>query len=299
MIVAAIDVGTNSVRMLLLSEREELQRTLEITRLGKGVDSSRTLQPESIDRTIKAIERFVEDARSAGADRIVIAATSAVRDANNRDAFIDSVRDRTGVDVRVLDGKEEAALSFRGAAGSFDPSIEKVVIDIGGGSTELIVGSSDVRASISIDCGSVRLTERHVQNDPPLNKELEAVRSDARELLQAGSSGILSSIGGSAPMVIGVAGTFTTLAGFALRLDRYDRDRTHAYELTAPMIRSCRERLSNMTVAEKARNPIITPGRADVIVTGAIIAEEALSILEADLVVISETDILDGLAATL
>jgi len=300
MTAAAIDVGTNSVRMLVQNEQQVLARELEITRLGEGVDANHILRDEPIGRTIAVVKRFVERARALGAGQLVVAATAAVRDSKNKSAFVRAVFEQTGLSTQVLSGAEEATLSFAGACSSFDPSVLKVVIDIGGGSTELAAGRGAVSNSVSTQAGSVRLTERHIRNDPPSDEELSNVRADVAHQLRAGALMIAGQLEEpEPPIVIGVAGTFTTLCGLILGLDRYDRDRIHRSVITLGQVERMRAVLARMTTSERARSAVITPGRADVIVSGSVIVEESLKAFGASEVTISETDILDGLIASI
>lgn len=301
--VAAIDVGTNTVRLLVASPSpggyEELARLLTIPRLGHDVDANGRLDLERIQKTVAAVAGYVVTAHELGAKRIRIAATSAVRDASNREVFLDAVLAATDVRPDVLSGDEEAALAFAGASTSFSGERLKVVIDIGGGSTEMVAGRDRVLAARSVDIGSVRLTERHLRADLPSESQVRAARTDAASALDASAAHIAGVCGGETPIVIGVAGTFTTLTALSLGLTSYDRARVHKASLSLPDVTTLGDRLALMPVAERAANPVITPGRADAIVAGAILAQEAMRSLGVQAVTVSETDILDGLLISL
>ncbi len=224
---AAIDVGTNSVRLYVADVARDgvnpVERDLIITRLGEGVDASRVLGEEPLRRTVAAIASYHGRALASGAKHVRIAATSAVRDAANREAFLAAVRDATGVTPEVLTGEQEARTSFLGATSELEAGGPFLVLDVGGGSTEFVVGDRTVEAWTSVDIGSVRLTERHVRTDPPSPSELEAVKADADAAVDEAKAVV-----GSVPAtLVGLAGTVTTIAAVALGLDGYDRDRIH------------------------------------------------------------------------
>ena len=297
--LAAIDVGTNSVRVYVAEvdgeEARQLDRDLIITRLGEGVDETRRLGAEPLRRTIEAISRYHARARELGATTIRIAATSAVRDAANRDDFLDGVRAATGQDAEVLTGDEEARLSFLGATNDLDAGGPYLVLDIGGGSTEFVVGEKAVDAAISLDVGSVRLTERHVRHDPPPPAELVAVRADAVNAVQEAQR----TVGTSATTLVGVAGTITTIAAVSLGLDGYDRDAIHHARLSRSAVEEVTERLASMTSEERRALPAMPRGREDVISAGAEILLAVMDGFGFDEVLVSEADILDGLVLTI
>jgi exopolyphosphatase/guanosine-5'-triphosphate,3'-diphosphate pyrophosphatase len=294
--VAAIDVGTNSVRLFVADARDgsprPIDRDLVLTRLGEGVDRDRRLGAEPMRRTVDAIAGYHDRAKQAGAERVRIAATSAVRDAANRSEFLALVQESTGVRPEILSGEQEARLSFLGATSELDPGAGPVlVLDIGGGSTEFVVGTDDVDAWVSLDVGSVRLTERHVRSDPPAAGELDAVRADARRSVGEARS----AVGSSARRLIGLAGTTTTLAAIALDLQGYDRAAIHHASLGRERVDEIAGMLAAMTTAERRELPAMPPGREDVIVAGAgilIAVMEGFGFAE---VIVSEADILDGL----
>ncbi len=297
--LAAIDVGTNSVRVYVAevdgSDARQLDRDLIITRLGEGVDDTRRLGAEPLRRTIDAIARYHARARELGAETVRIAATSAARDAANRDEFFDGVRAATGLDAEVLSGDEEARLSFLGATNDLDAGGPFLVLDIGGGSTEFVVGERTVDAAISIDIGSVRLTERHVHHDPPEPMELVAVRAEAAHAVQEAQR----TVGSAAQTLVGVAGTITTIAAVSLGLPGYDRDAIHHARLARSDVDEVTDRLAAMTSEERRGLPAMPHGREDVIVAGAEILLAVMDGFGFQDVLVSEADILDGLVLTI
>jgi exopolyphosphatase/guanosine-5'-triphosphate,3'-diphosphate pyrophosphatase len=292
--VGVVDVGTNSVRLLIAEGRDarEVERDLRITRLGEGVDTARALAPEATRRTVDAIEAYAGRARAAGCAVVRVVATSAVRDAANRQDFIAAVRAGTGLDAEVLSGAREAELGFRGATFGIGEPGPYLVVDVGGGSTEVVAGGDRVEGFASMDIGSVRLTERHILTDPPAPAEQAAARADARAVIDDARAGV-GRIGGT---MIGLAGTFTTLAAIALGLEAYDRDRVHHASLGRDAIAAIRARLATMTNAERRALPAMPRGREDVIVAGALIVEELMDAFARPRCIVSETDILDGCA---
>ena len=293
--LAAIDVGTNSVRLYVADASGvtpvQLDRDLVITRLGEGVDRSGRLGAEPLRRTVAAVADYHRRATALGAERIRIAATSAVRDASNRDEFLAAVREATGSDGEVLTGDEEARLSFLGATAELSDGAPFLVLDIGGGSTEFVVGDRVVDKAISLDVGSVRLTERHVRHDPPVVMEIESLRGEA----DAAAAEAKRVVGGSARTLVGVAGTITTVAAAALNLSGYDRDAIHHARLTASRVRSVAARLAAMTSEERRSLPAMPRGREDVIVAGGEILLAVMDGFRFGDVLVSEADILDGL----
>lgn len=275
--VAAIDIGTNSV-LLLVAEAgpaglTALVERAEITRLGQGVDRTRALAPEAMERTLACLARYGDELRAQGVTAVDVVGTSAMRDASGGDLLRARAAALLGVEPRTISGQEEAELTFAGAlAGlSLEPG-PVLVFDIGGGSTELIVGdpSGAISAAVSLDVGSVRMTERHVPSDPPRAEELAAVRDDVRAALSAAPLA-------SAPhTVVGVAGTVTTLAAVARAVVPYDAARIHGARLTFAELAAARARLAALPLDERVKLPGLEPKRADVIVAGAVIAEEVL-----------------------
>jgi exopolyphosphatase/guanosine-5'-triphosphate,3'-diphosphate pyrophosphatase len=288
--VAAIDVGTNTVRLLVVDSRE-IERAQRITRLGKGVDASGSLQPESIRRTLEAVVAFVDRARELGAGRIRIAGTSALRDAANREEFASGVREATGLELEVLDGKAEGRCAYLGATSWLGPG-SYVVCDIGGGSTELITAADEV----SVDVGSVRVRERFFASDPPTGAEVDAARTFVMDAITGGARSV--TLTGDETLV-GVAGTITTLAALALGLEEYESTRVHGSRLARSVVDEWSRRLLAMTADDVRRLGPVEPGRADVIGAGSLILSVVMGVLGKDELLVSERDILDGLAAEL
>jgi exopolyphosphatase/guanosine-5'-triphosphate,3'-diphosphate pyrophosphatase len=307
--VAAIDQGTNSIRLTVMApgsgevdEPVELARDMVITRLGEGVDRTGRIDPRALARTVAVLARFCRRARALGVGRIRVAATSAVRDAENRDEFATAVRRFAGSDLEVISGEREAGLSFLGGtrglgedavAGAVSPFL---VLDIGGGSTELVVGRRAGHADLAISTrmGSVRLTERLVASDPPSAEDLAALEREATGVV-AGAARDLPALEDAATLV-SVAGTATTLQAIALGLDRYDPDRIHRTWLPLHVAERILFDLAAMTNAERADLSVMAPGRGDVIVAGGVILVTVMRRFGFDRTLVSETDILDGLA---
>jgi exopolyphosphatase / guanosine-5'-triphosphate,3'-diphosphate pyrophosphatase len=295
--VAAVDQGTNSTRLLLAEPDEaggfeDLARDMVITRLGQGVDETGRLAPEALQRTLVVLARNVRRARALHVERIRVAATAAVRDAANAGDFERPVRELAGSPLEIVSGEEEARLSFLGATRGLDAPPPFLVLDIGGGSTEFVLGSERPSASISTQMGSVRLTERFVRSDPPEVGELDRMRAAVGELLDDVERAIPVR---DARTFLAVAGTSTTVQGVALGLDFYDPERIHRTRLAHTDAARVSLRLAAMTTAERAALPVMAPGRADVIVAGSVILVEVMERFGFDEAVVSETDILDGL----
>ena len=287
--VAAVDQGTNTTRLLVADvedgELEEVAKRVEITRLGEGVDARRRLLPLPITRVRNVLTDYRREAEQLGAERILLVATSAVRDAENGEAFLGEIEWSYGFVTRLLSGDEEAELTFRGAADSRLGST--LVIDPGGGSTEFVVGEAgEILSRRSLDVGSTRLTERFVQTDPPTADELE----DAAEYLRTALEPLPE-----ADNVLGVAGTITTLAALDLGLEEPEGHGTHGHRLTLEAVRAQRERLAKLPIAQRRELPGLHPKRAPVIVAGAVLVEQILERLGAEIEV-SERDILHGAA---
>ncbi len=300
---AAIDVGTNPVRLYIADvdgvNIGQIERDLTITRLGQGVDAQGRLAHEAIERTVEVIGAYWDRCRAYGVTgaRAMLAATSAVRDAANRDEFLSEVRARTGIEPDVLSGDEEAALSFSGAAADLRNAPGPLcVIDIGGGSTELVVGEREMESAISLDIGSVRLTERFVRDDPPLERQVRAIAEATDEALEKAADAVHPE---RARTLVGVAGTITTLSAVALGLPGYDRDAIHHSRLSLDQVRDLRARLARSTSPERSELPAMPKGREDVIVAGAVILERIMVRFGFGVVTVSEADILDGLLSTL
>jgi exopolyphosphatase / guanosine-5'-triphosphate,3'-diphosphate pyrophosphatase len=301
--VAAIDLGTNSVRLLVLrrvlgdgppeGSYEELSRDTTITRLGQGVDATGRLDPEALRRTLSVVGRYARRARALGAERVRLSATSAVRDASNRDELGAAVERLTGEPMRVLSGEEEAATSFLGATRGLAAPAPFLVLDIGGGSTELILGTEAPQASVSTQMGSVRLTERFVRTDPPSTAELEAVEAAVARVLEEAQGRVPVRQAGT---LVAVAGTVTTVQSIALGQAEYDPEAIHGSTLSRADARRVYRLLADMTTAERREIPVMPRGREDVIVAGAAILVAVLERFGFDRALISEHDILDGLA---
>jgi exopolyphosphatase/guanosine-5'-triphosphate,3'-diphosphate pyrophosphatase len=303
--VAAVDCGTNSIRLLVADvdvragTAAEVDRRMEIVRLGEGVDRTGVLSPAALARTFAACDTYAELIRSTGAERVRFVATSASRDVENRDEFAEGVRARLGVDPEVVTGDEEARLSFAGATrellGGSDPR-PFLVTDIGGGSTELVLGDSDVTSARSVDVGCVRMTERHLHDDPPTADQVAAARADVEAAIrQAGETVPL----GEARTLVGLAGSVTTVAAMALGLTTYDRDRIHHSRISAADVHDVAQTLLAMTHEQRAALPFMHPGRVDVIGAGALVLAVVMEHLPVDEVLVSEHDILDGIAWSL
>ncbi|MEK9520402.1 exopolyphosphatase [Streptomyces sp. NPDC087908] len=297
--VAGIDCGTNSIRLLVADvhpetgELVELDRRMTIVRLGQGVDQTGRLAPEALERTFAACRAYAEVIKELGAERIRFVATSASRDAENRADFVNGVVEILGVEPEVITGDQEAAFSFTGATGELHGDDRRLVVDIGGGSTEFVVGNRHVEAARSVDIGCVRLTERHVRHDPPTAEEAEAIRADVRAALDLAAETVPL---GTAETLVGLAGSVTTVAAIALGLPEYDSEKIHHSRISAAQVAEVTERLLASTHAERAAIPVIHPGRVDVIIAGALVLREIVERVGAPEVVVSEHDILDGIA---
>lgn len=295
--VAAIDIGTNSVRLLIADEAgREIARPMRITRLGQGVDVTGALLPEAIARTVAVLAEYRAAMEGANVTRVRATATSAARDAENSQQFFDAAEQALGVRPELLSGDEEARLSFRGATHGL-PSEQApfLIIDLGGGSTEFVLGSSAPAALLSTQMGCVRMTERHLKADPPSAAELEACFADVRRELTRVRAVIDVS---RARTVVGLAGTVTALSAMQLGLTRYDASQTHHSHLTRAQVEALFGRLSVATLAQR-RGMLAEPARAEVIVGGAAVLSTILRELSLDALLVSEHDILDGLAASL
>jgi exopolyphosphatase / guanosine-5'-triphosphate,3'-diphosphate pyrophosphatase len=300
--VAAIDCGTNSIRLLVADVTgdglHDVVRRMEIVRLGAGVDRTGRLAPDALARTFTALDDYAAEIRRHGAERVRMVATSATRDADNRDEFVAGVVDRLGVPPEVATGDEEAALSFTGATRGIradaDVAAPYLVCDIGGGSTELVLGDTEqVLASCSIDIGCVRMTERHLHDDPPTAEQVTAARADIVAALDDAAAHVDLA---AARTLVGLAGSVTTVTALALGLDRYDPARIHHARVPAAAVHAVTERLLGMTRQERAALPPMHPGRVDVIAAGALVLDLVVARGGFTDVVASEHDILDGIA---
>ncbi|WP_250290846.1 Ppx/GppA phosphatase family protein [Streptomyces atroolivaceus] len=306
--VAAIDCGTNSIRLLVADVDPatggftELDRRMRIVRLGQGVDRTGRLAPEALERTFGACREYAEAVKELGAERIRFVATSASRDAENSDTFVRGVLEILGVEPEVVTGDQEAQLSFDGATKELVGSdhLEKpyLVVDIGGGSTEFVVGDDRVRAARSVDIGCVRMTERHLVLDgavvdPATPDRVAAIRADVDAALDLAEETVPLS---SAATLVGLAGTVTTVAAMALGLEEYDSEAIHHSRVSLEQVREITGRLLASTHAERAAVPAMHPGRVDVITSGALVLLAVMERTGAREVVVSEHDILDGIA---
>jgi exopolyphosphatase/guanosine-5'-triphosphate,3'-diphosphate pyrophosphatase len=296
--VAAIDCGTNSVRLLVSDGGRDVVRRMQIVRLGEGVDRTGRIAAGAIARTRKALEEYAAQLRELGAERVRMVATSASRDASNAAEFQAMVRDVLGVDPEVISGEEEAHLSFTGAVAGLPADAEPpyLVVDIGGGSTEFVLGTDDAEAAVSVDIGCVRMTERHLHGDPPPAAEIAAAEADIRAHVDQALAVVP---GQQAKTLVGLAGSVTTVAGIALGLTKYDSDVIHHARIGYPDVARVTADLLAATRAERLANGVMHPGRADVIGAGALVLRTVMERAGADSVVASEHDILDGVAFSL
>ena len=294
--VAAVDLGSDSTRLLVADVEDgrpdDVVRRLKITRLGEGVDERKRLLPAPIARVRNVLTDFRREAEELGAERTLAVATSAVRDAENGEAFLGEVEWSYGFTTRLLSGHEEAELSFQGASAGRELAEDTLLIDIGGGSTELVVGGPEgLSFHDSLNMGGVRLTERFLHSDPPTDEELAACGAGARELL---AEQVPHEI--RRRNAIGVAGTITSVAALDLGLPEYDPDRVEGHRLSREGVRAQLERLAALPLAERREVPALDPDRAPVIVAGTVILGEVLDHFSLDSLEASEHDILDGAA---
>ena len=299
--VGAIDCGTNSIRLLIADidgkNFREIFRGMEIVRLGQGVDKTGEFHPDAIARTLKAVENFSNELQRGGVAKVRFVATSATRDATNRELFLNGVNDRLGIYPEVITGDEEAALSFQGASREL-PAAEGpfLVVDIGGGSTEFVFGNSDVEAAKSVNIGCVRISERHFHSDPPTSDEIARASVDIETSIS--EAGQIVPIR-EAKTLIAVAGTATTVAAAVLGLNEYDPRLIHLSRIPAINVHQVSKMFMTMTQVERAALPYMHEGRVDVITAGALILSKILSATGAKEFVASEADILDGMAWSL
>jgi exopolyphosphatase/guanosine-5'-triphosphate,3'-diphosphate pyrophosphatase len=299
--VAAIDCGTNSIRLLIAdidgSNFREIYRTMEIVRLGQGVDQNKAFHPDAIARTLAAVDLFAQEISKRGVEHIRFCATSATRDATNRELFIDGVKKRLGVEPEVISGEEEARLSFIGATKEFAQSDAPfLVVDIGGGSTEFVYGHSDVEFAKSVNIGCVRMTERNIHSDPPKTEEIENARRDIQEAIAVAASIVPIT---QAKTLIAVAGTATSVAASALNLEIYDRQLIHLSHVSAEQTHHVAITFAAMNAEERSHVGFLHPGRADVFAAGSLVLSEIMKATGAKEFVASEADILDGIAWSL
>jgi exopolyphosphatase/guanosine-5'-triphosphate,3'-diphosphate pyrophosphatase len=299
--VAAIDCGTNSIRLLIAdidgSNFREVVRDMEIVRLGQGVDETGQFHPDAIARTLAAVDKFAAEIAKRGVEKIRFCATSATRDATNRHLFIDGVRDRLGIELEVISGEEEAALSFAGAIKDLEPSNGPfLVVDIGGGSTEFVFGTSTVEVARSVNIGCVRMTERHFANDPVTPEQIELARTDIQAAIAQAAAVVPIT---KAKTLVAVAGTATTVAAAALELPEYDRYAIHLSRVSAQQTHDAAAMFATSTREQRLSLGYMHPGRVDVIAAGSLVLSEIMKATGATEFIASESDILDGMAFSL
>jgi exopolyphosphatase/guanosine-5'-triphosphate,3'-diphosphate pyrophosphatase len=299
--VAAIDCGTNSIRLLIAdidgSNFREVVRDMEIVRLGQGVDETGQFHPDAIARTLAAVDKFAAEIAKRGVEKIRFCATSATRDATNRHLFVDGVRDRLGIELEVISGDEEAALSFTGAIKDLDPSSGPfLVVDIGGGSTEFVFGTSRVEAARSVNIGCVRMTERHFASDPATAEQIESARTDIQAAIAQAAAIVPIT---QAKTLVAVAGTATTVAAAALNLPEYDRYAIHLSRISAKQTHDAATMFATSAREQRLALGYMHPGRVDVIAAGSLVLSEIMKSTGASEFVASESDILDGMAFSL
>jgi exopolyphosphatase/guanosine-5'-triphosphate,3'-diphosphate pyrophosphatase len=299
--IAVVDIGTNSTRLLICDRdgdriTDELERESSVTRLGAGVDADGRLADESMERVYTTLDRYQELIERHDAEVRIAVLTSAVRDAANGREFADTVRERYGLEPHVLSGDEEAGLTFLGAMSERDPDdpTPTVVVDIGGGSTEIVIGHGhESTFHVSTQAGVVRQTERHIHDDPPTEAELDETRDDVRMTLR---EGVPEEHRRAVEHVIAVAGTATSLGAIAQELDPYDPEKVHGYRLTRAECQAILERLASIPLDERRQVAGLHPDRAPTIVAGVIILLEVLDLFGLDELEVSEHDILRGAA---
>ena len=299
--VAAIDCGTNSIRLLIAdidgNNFREIVRDMEIVRLGQGVDQTGQFHPDAIARTLAAVDKFAAEIAKRGVEKIRFCATSATRDATNRHLFVDGVRERLGIELEVISGDEEAALSFAGAIKDLDPSNGPfLVVDIGGGSTEFVFGTSTVEAARSVNIGCVRMSERHFASDPATPEQIEAARTDIQAAIAQAAAVVPIT---RAKTLVAVAGTATTVAAAALDLPEYDRYAIHLSRISAQQTHDAATMFATKTREQRISLGYMHPGRVDVIAAGSLVLSEIMKATGATEFVASESDILDGMAFSL
>jgi exopolyphosphatase / guanosine-5'-triphosphate,3'-diphosphate pyrophosphatase len=299
--VAAIDCGTNSIRLLIADiagdNFKEVLRTMEIVRLGQGVDQNKAFHPDAIDRTLKAVELFRDQIASKGVEKIRFCATSATRDATNRSLFTDGVREILGIEVEVIPGEEEAELSFIGATKELRQSDAPfLVVDIGGGSTEFVFGSEKVNFAKSVNIGCVRMSERHLNTQPPSMAQIaQAIVDIDIAITQAAAVVPIT----TAKTLVAVAGTATTVAAAALELTDYDRHLIHLSRISSDKVHKVAATFQSMNKDQIASLGFMHPGRVDVITAGSLVLSRIMAATGATEFVASESDILDGMAWSL
>jgi exopolyphosphatase/guanosine-5'-triphosphate,3'-diphosphate pyrophosphatase len=297
--VAAIDCGTNSVRLLITTDgKTQIERLMRITRLGQGVNATGRLDPSAIERTLTVLREFRAVIDKYGVTRIRMTATSAARDASNSDEFFIAARDVIGVDPELISGEEEGRLSFLGATADLDPEDGPfLVCDIGGGSTEFIFGTTEPEATISVDVGCVRMTEAWLHSDPPKPEEL----SQALSVIELHCDDVLRAIPqiGEAKTFVGLAGTVNAAAAVEIGMTTYDRNKVHHLRMTRAMVEDVFRTLATESLEDRKDNPGLEPERADVIVGGMCVLVTVMRRFGLREMLVSESDILDGLAMSI
>ncbi|KGA17128.1 hypothetical protein GM50_12580 [freshwater metagenome] len=299
--VGVVDCGTNSIRLLIAdiegNNFREVTRQMQVVRLGQGVDETNQFHPDAISRTFAAVDLYAGEIARRGVEKLRFCATSATRDALNRAIFVDGVKERLGIEPEVISGEEEARLSFAGATREFNKADAPfLVVDIGGGSTEFVLGSDSVDSAISVNIGCVRMTERHFQSDPPTQDEIAIARRDIQNAIDIAYASVDIK---SAKTLVAVAGTATTVAAAALDLPEYDRYAIHLSRISAEQVHSISNKFLTMTRDERAALGYMHPGRVDVIGAGSLVLSEIMKATSAKEFVASENDILDGMAWSL
>jgi exopolyphosphatase / guanosine-5'-triphosphate,3'-diphosphate pyrophosphatase len=295
--VAAIDCGTNSIRLLIAdvgpSGLTDVTRTMQVVRLGEGVDVSGRISAAAMERTWAAVDDYADQIRSRGAQVVRMVATSASRDAHNAAQFTAGVVERLGVAPEVISGEEEAQLSFRGATSVIDVAGRVAVVDIGGGSTEFVVGAERVEVAVSEDIGCVRMTERHLHSDPPTAAEIAGAIGDIDAAID---DALAVTRFDEAQHLIGLAGSVTTVAALAMGLPEYDARRIHGSRITSADVHVVTAAMLAASRAQRAAEPVMHPGRVDVIGGGALVLDRIIAKGGFTQVIVSEHDILDGIA---
>jgi exopolyphosphatase / guanosine-5'-triphosphate,3'-diphosphate pyrophosphatase len=299
--LAALDCGTNSTRLLVVGPSGEVRaREMTITRLGQGVDATHRLRPEAMERTLAALRTYRSIMDAEGVDRARLVATSAVRDAANGEAFLVPAADIVGAPAELLSGQEEGQLAYAGATSDLrDRGGRVVVVDIGGGSTEVTTAVEGTVHSYSMDIGCVRLTERFLLSDPPAGQEVTGAVDAIMTALDAAEQNIPELVSADPGVLVGLAGTVSTLASLELGLEEYDRDLIHHALLALPAVQRWCDLLGAETVAERGKRPGLPEGRQDVIFGGVLVLREVMRRLRMPECIVSEADILDGLVMSL
>ena len=297
--VAALDCGTNSIRLLIAEENPgastftEISRKMSIVKLGEGVDRNKAFLPDAISRTLASLKVFAADIAEAKVEQVRFCATSATRDAQNRDDFLIPVAEILGITPEVISGEEEARLSFKGATQGLDKASGPfLVVDIGGGSTEFVLGSDHVDAARSVNIGCVRMSERHFKNDPPTQSEIESAREDIKHAIALAAEVVPIK---KAKTLVAVAGTATTVAAAALTLEKYDSELIHLAKIGAIETRRVSNWLLSLTRQERSGLGYMHPGRVDVIAAGSLVLAEIIEATGLKSFTASENDILDGM----